>query len=52
MSCIKFDNIHLVMFQRYIVMRRFYISNKQVKMTYLFPRDYAVLCGRFTITVN
>ena len=35
-----------------IVMRRFYISYKQVKMTYLLPRAHAVFCGRFIITVN
>ena len=36
---------YLLMFQRCIVMRRFYISYKQVKMTYSLPRAYAVFCG-------
>ena len=42
----------LLMFQRCIVMRRFYISHKQVRMTFSLPCAYAVFCGRFIITVN
>ena len=45
-------NIKILMFQRYIIMRRFYISYKHVKMTYLLPRSYAVICGRLIIAVN
>ena len=41
----------LPMFQRCIVMRRFNISYKQVKMTYSLPRVYAVFCGRFITSV-
>ena len=33
-------------------MRRFYISYKQVKMTYSLPCAFAVFCGKFIITVN
>ena len=40
------------MFQRCIVMRRFYVSSIQVKMIYLLLRAYAVFCGRFIITLN
>ena len=40
------------MFQRCIVMRRFYISAIQVKMKYSLLRAYAVFCGRFIINVN
>ena len=42
----------ILMFQRCIVMRRFYISSIQVRMKYSLPRTYAVFCGRFIITVN
>ena len=40
------------MLQRFIVMRRFYISYKQVKTTYSVSRAYAVFCGRCIIAVN
>ena len=43
---------NILMFQRCIVMRRFYISYKQIKMTYSLPHAYAVFCGRLIITVN
>ena len=46
----KLDGV--LMFQRCIVMRRFFISFKLVKMTYSLPRAYAVFRGRFIITVN
>ena len=33
-------------------MRQFYFSYKQVKHDYSLPHAYAVICGRFNITVN
>ena len=42
----------ILLFQRCIVMRQFYFSYKSVKHNYLLPRAYAVICGRFNITVN
>ena len=39
-------------FQRCIVMRLFYFSYKQVKHAYSLLRAYAIICGRFNITVN
>ena len=39
-------------FQRCIVMRQFHFSHDQVKHDYSLPRAYAVICGRFNITVN
>ena len=42
----------LLTFQRLIVMRLFYVSYKQVKMTYSLPRAYAVFCGRLIITAK
>ena len=42
----------VLLFQRCIVMRQFYLSYKQVKHDYSLPRAYAVICGRFNITVN
>ena len=43
---------YIMMFQKCIVMRGFYISYKQVKMTHSLPRAIAVFCGRIIITVN
>ena len=34
-----------------IVMKKFYFSFKQVNHDYSLPRTYAVICGRFNITV-
>ena len=45
-------NSELLYFQRYIVMRQFHFSHEQVKHDYSLPRAYAVICGRFNITVN
>ena len=42
----------LLYFQRCIVMRQFHFSHEQVKHDYSLPRAYAVICGRFNITVN
>ena len=42
----------LLLFQRCIVMKQFYFSYKKVKHDYSLPRAYAVICGRFNITVN
>ena len=39
-------------FQRCIVMRLFYFSYKQVKHDFSLLRAYAIICGRFIITVN
>ena len=39
-------------FQRCIVMRLFYFSYKQVKHEFSLLRAYAIICGRFNITVN
>ena len=33
-------------------MRQFHFSHEQVKHDYSLPRAYAVICGRFNITVN
>ena len=33
-------------------MRQFYFSYKKVKHDYSLPRAYAVICGKFNITVN
>ena len=52
LECLLKWTFILLMFQRCIVMRPFYISHKQVKMTYSLPRAYGVFCGRFIITVN
>ena len=46
------SNSDVLMFQRCIVIRRFYISYEKVKITHSLPRAYAVFCGRFIITVN
>ena len=35
----------ILMFQKCIVVRRFYISFLEVKMKYSLPRAYAVFCG-------
>ena len=43
---------NVLLFQRCIVMRQFYFSYKYVKHDYSLPRAYAVICGRFNITVN
>ena len=43
---------NLLMFQRCIAMRRFYISYTYVKMTFSLPRAYAVFCGRLNIAVT
>ena len=42
----------ILLFQRCIVMRQFYFSYKKVKHVYSLSRAYAVICGRFNITVN
>ena len=39
-------------FQRCIVMRLFYFSYKQVKHDFSLLRAYAIILGRFNITVN
>ena len=51
---IMFANLKLVLlcFQRCIVMRLFYFSYKQVKHEFSLLRAYAIICGRFNITVN
>ena len=35
-----------------LVMRLFYFSYKQVKHDFSLLRAYAIICGRFNITVN
>ena len=45
-------NNTLLCFQRCIVMRLFYFSYKQVKHDFSLLRAYAIICGRFNITVN
>ena len=42
----------ILCFQRCIVMRLFYFSYKQVKHDFSLLRAYAIICGRFNITVN
>ena len=42
----------LLYFQRCIVMRLFYFSYKQVKHDFSLLSAYAIICGRFNITVN
>ena len=42
----------ILLFQRCIVMRQFYFSYKHIKHDYSLSRAYAVICGRFNITVN
>ena len=42
----------ILCFQRCIVMRLFYVSYKQVKHDFSQLRAYAIICGRFNITVN
>ena len=44
--------LHVLCFQRCIVMRLFYFSYKQVKHDFSLLRAYAIICGRFNITVN
>ena len=44
--------IRVLCFQRCIVMRLFYFSYKQVKHDFSLLRAYAIICGRFNITVN
>ena len=44
--------IQLLYFQRCIVMRLFYFSYKQVKHDFSLLSAYAIICGRFNITVN
>ena len=44
--------INVLLFQRCMVMRQFNFSYKWVKHDYSLPRPYAVICGRFNITVN
>ena len=44
--------MHLLYFQRCIVMRLFYFSYKQVKHDFSLLRAYAIICSRFNITVN
>ena len=39
-------------FKAIIVMRLFYFSYKQVKHDFSLLRAYAIICGRFNITVN
>ena len=43
---------HVLCFKRCIVMRLFYFSYKQVKHDYSLLRAYAIICGRFNITVT
>ena len=43
---------NLLCFQRCIVMRLFYFSYKKVKHDFSLLRAYAIICGRFNITVN
>ena len=47
-----FIKLLILYFQRCIVMRQFHFSHEQVKHDYSLPRAYAVICGRFNITVN
>ena len=42
----------ILYFQRCIVMRLFYFSYKQVKHDFSLLSAYAIICGRFNITVN
>ena len=42
----------VLLFQRCIVMRRLYISYKQVKMMYSLSHAYALICGWYIIIVN
>ena len=44
--------LSLLCFQRCIVMRLFYFSYKKVKHDFSLLRAYAIICGRFNITVN
>ena len=44
--------MQLLLFQRCIVMRQVYFSYKEVMHDYSLLRAYAVICGRFNITVN
>ena len=45
-------HLGIVYFQRCIVMRLFYFSYKQVKHDFSLLSAYAIICGRFNITVN
>ena len=46
------DISQILCFQRCIVMGLFYFSYKQVKHDFSLLRAYAIICGRFNITVN
>ena len=49
LSCVCYKKKY---FQRCIVMKLFYFSYKQVKHDFSLLRAYAIIYGRFNITVN